>query len=106
MIKDMLVRIVRMQFQPDKTGDFLKLFKNTYTQIRSFEGCSFLELYSDQNMPDIFYTISKWDNEEKLAAYRSSGLFNETWAITKSYFAGPPVAYSLNKVVNDSTNPF
>lgn len=102
----MLVRIVRMQFQPDKTDDFLGLFKNTYPQIRNFDGCSFLELYMDHQMPNVYYTMSKWESEEKLEAYRASGLFSETWAITKSYFAGPPVAYSLDKAVNDSINPF
>lgn len=106
MINMMMVRIVKMQFQPDKTEAFLRLFKNTYSRIRNFEGCSFLELYKDQSTPYMYYTVSKWEDQNKLEAYRNSPLFNETWAITKTYFAGPPVAYSLDKVVNDSTNPF
>lgn len=95
-----------MNFQSDKKEAFLELFKKTYSRIRNFDGCSFLELYQDVETPDVYYTMSKWENQEKLEAYRNSELFISTWAITKSFFSGPPVAYSLNKEVNDAINPF
>lgn len=102
----MIVRIVRMEFKPDKTEAFLRMFKNTYPLIRNFEGCTFLELYRDSENPNCYYTVSKWVSEEKLEMYRLSNLFKETWAVTKTFFGGPPLAYSLNKEVNDSINPF
>ncbi len=95
-----------MQFEAGKIEDFKKTFNNTYQQIRNFEGCRFLELYQDHDNPCFFYTISKWEEPQQLEVYRNSDLFKQTWAITKTYFAGPPVAYSLDKQVNDPTNPF
>ena len=102
----MLVRIVRMHFREDKVEDFKKMFHQTYSRIRNFEGCRFLELYQDEKDATVFFTISKWDHADNLNTYRHSDLFRETWTITKSYFAGPPQAHSLLKNVEDSTNPF
>ena len=102
----MVVRIVRMQFMPEKVADFKKTFDNTYDRIRNFEGCRFLELYQDEKDATVFYTISKWEHPDQLEVYRNSELFRQTWAITKSYFSGPPLAYSLMKNVEDPTNPF
>jgi autoinducer 2-degrading protein len=102
----MMVRIVRMEFAPEKVETFKKLFNETYERIRNFDGCRFLELYEDSPQANIFYTVSKWDNENKLEIYRNSTLFRETWKVTKSCFSAPPLAYSLVKKVEDLTNPF
>ena len=53
----MLVRIVKMSFQNDKTEEFLANFEANKTKIRHFEGCQFLELYRDQNNTNIFSRI-------------------------------------------------
>lgn len=102
----MLIRIVRMQFNENNVEDFIKMFNKTYPRIRNFNGCRFLELYQDEKNTNYYYTISKWDNAESLEEYRKSELFRDTWAITKSYFSGPPYAYSIFKKIEDSTNPF
>ena len=44
----MLVRIVKMGFDPDKIETFLQNFEKRKTLIRGFEGCMFLELYRDK----------------------------------------------------------
>ncbi len=95
-----------MHFKQEKIEDFKKMFEETYSRIRNFDGCRFLELYQDEEDATVFYTISKWDHPDRLETYRNSDLFRDTWAITKTYFSSPPLAYSLNKQVNDSTNPF
>ncbi len=95
-----------MEFMPEKVLDFKKMFNETYSRIRNFDGCRFLELYQDEQDAHTFYTISKWDDEGKLEIYRNSELFRTTWAITRTYFSGPPIAYSLLKTVEDTTNPF
>jgi len=102
----MIVRIVRLQLMAEKVEDFKNLFNNTYDRIRNFEGCRFLQLYTDDNDAAVFYTMSKWEVAEQLEVYRNSDLFKQTWAITKTYFAGPPQAFSLNKQVDDPINPF
>lgn len=96
----MLVRIVKMTFQEDATERFRALFDTKKTLIRNFEGCNFLELYQDQNHPEIFFTYSYWENQAALENYRHSELFESVWAETKKMFGGKPEAWSVDKIVS------
>lgn len=96
----MLVRIVKMSFQSDKTEEFLTNFESNKTKIRDFKGCNFLELYRDQNNIAIFFTYSYWNSEADLNTYRHSDLFKEVWAKTKPLFNEKPEAWSVNKLAS------
>jgi len=96
----MLVRIVKMTFYGDGVADFKKIFDTNKTEIRGFEGCTFLELYQDQNTPTIFFTYSYWKDEEYLNNYRNSELFKGVWSKTKMLFAAKPEAWSVNKIAS------
>ena len=98
----MLVRIVKMTFQPSETEAFQELFQKNKEKIRGFEGCNFLELYRDKNEDNIFFTYSYWENEEALEKYRISTLFQEVWSDTKKLFSGKPEAWSVDKVWSSS----
>ena len=91
----MLLRIVRMEFQEDKVQNFLDLFQQIKSTIRTFEGCSHLELKRDLRKPNVFYTVSKWEDNKYLEMYRDSEFFEDTWSKTKILFAATPKAYSL-----------
>ena len=91
----MLIRIVRMYFQEDKTEEFLNIFEQSKHLIRAFEGCEYLELWQDLHLPNVFCTHSHWINESCLEKYRQSELFRSTWAKTKILFAEKPQAFSL-----------
>jgi len=93
----MLVRTVRMTFQPDKVEDFIEIFNNSKTKIRGFEGCHHLELWQDHCQENIFTTYSFWKDEAALNQYRESELFKEVWGKTKVLFAEKPRAYSQKK---------
>jgi quinol monooxygenase YgiN len=95
----MLIRIVRMSFKEDKTGEFMEIFKSSKNLIRHFEGCTHLELLQDVHKPNIYYTYSYWQSEDNLNAYRNSELFEKVWSATKALFADKPVAYSLNRLM-------
>lgn len=90
----MLIRIVRMTFQEDKTADFLEIFRNSKDKIRAFEGCNHVELLQDLNHPNIYSTYSLWDSEEHLNNYRDSELFGQVWKATKALFSDKPQAWS------------
>ncbi len=90
----MLVRIVRMTFQPDKIDDFLAIFNSTKDKIRGFAGCQHLELLQDSGNTAVFITYSHWTDSNALENYRNSALFQATWATTKALFADKPVAFS------------
>lgn len=91
----MILRIVRMEFQPEKLGEFLSIFDKSKQLIRHFEGCKALQLHSDARNVNIRYTYSFWESEAALEKYRNSELFQTTWAATKVLFAAKPQAFSL-----------
>ena len=96
----MLVRIVKMSFDPSKIDLFLANFELVKNQIRNFNGCNFLELYREKNDSNIFFTYSYWDNEVALNNYRNSELFEKVWAETKILFNDKPQAWSVDKIVS------
>jgi autoinducer 2-degrading protein len=93
-----LVRIVKMSFEPSKIEEFLANFETNKHKIRAFEGCQFLELYQDQNKTNIFFTYSYWNSEKDLNNYRHSDLFKSVWSKTKPLFNAKPEAWSVDKL--------
>jgi quinol monooxygenase YgiN len=83
-----------MTFHPGAVLEFVAMFEATSPQIRAFPGCQHLELWRDPRFPNILTTYSVWESEEALGTYRESNLFRATWARTKQWFAGPPIAHS------------
>ncbi|GAB3571597.1 putative quinol monooxygenase [Hymenobacter daeguensis] len=90
----MLIRIVRMTFEPENVPAFLALFRASEDRIRQQPGCQSMELWQDLENPAIYCTHSRWDNEAALNAYRKSALFGEVWPATKRLFAASAVAFS------------
>jgi quinol monooxygenase YgiN len=93
----MLIRIVRMTFEPDQVAAFLEIFKDSQPKIRSMDGCRHVELWRDLDQPHVFVTHSHWDDAAALDAYRNSTLFKGVWAKTKVLFADKPLAFSVMK---------
>lgn len=91
----MIVRIVKMTFHEEHIADFTALFEERRQTIRSFNGCTYLELWQDSKDPRIFFTYSNWDSETDLDHYRFSGFFKDTWGKTKALFAEKPQAWSV-----------
>jgi len=93
----MIIRIVKMTFQPDKVSDFIVLFETRRKTIRDFAGCEQLELWQDNAQDNIFFTYSIWNSEADLNHYRFSDFFKDTWSKTKPMFAAKAEAWSLVK---------
>lgn len=91
----MLVRIVKMEFEPTKVETFLNLFHSTRDKIAGFDGCLKLELLTSAEKPNLLFTYSIWQSGEHLENYRNSNLFKQTWAKTKVLFCNKPEAWSL-----------
>lgn len=87
-----------MTFREDTAESFLEVFNQSKELIRGFEGCNYLELLREKKDGNIFFTYSKWDNEESLNKYRHSQLFADTWARTKVLFADKPQAWSVDEL--------
>ena len=90
----MLIRIVRMTFEPENIPAFLAIFRAAEARIRQQPGCQCVELWQDAANPAIYCTHSRWADETALNAYRRSALFGEVWPATKRLFAASAVAFS------------
>jgi quinol monooxygenase YgiN len=98
---NMIKRIVKMTFRPDAVQAFVDdVFGPGKERIRAFPGCRHMELVQSVEQPNVLFTLSYWDGEDALAAYRRSEFFQDTWAKTKALFAEKPEAWSV--VVLDS----
>ena len=96
----MFTRIVKMEFEPKNIDAFLANFEEVKEKIRSFPGCTFLELYKDKNDKTIFFTYSRWNEESDLENYRNSELFKEVWGVTKPMFKKRAQAWSVDTLVS------
>lgn len=97
-----IVRIVRMEFKEESMVLFDALFAKSQSKIEAQNGCRrVLMLHSTANKLERT-TMSWWDNEEALNAYRKSNLFGEVWPKTKSMFSKDPMAWSMAWVDNPS----
>jgi quinol monooxygenase YgiN len=90
----MITRIVQLTFQEHLVDEFIKTFEVNSEKIRAFVGCHGVDLVQDMYRPYVFFTISKWESEEALNAYRESDLFRNTWKVTKTLFSVPAHAWS------------
>lgn len=93
----MIVRVVKMTFEPEHIARFQELFEGWKERIRGFPGCRYLELLHDANDPRIFFTYSHWDDADCLERYRTSDVFSEVWPTVKPLFAAPTEAWSLHR---------
>ncbi len=89
---EMILRTVHMTFQPESVSAFLALFERHRDDIAGQPGCHSVLLIQDPGAPHRMGTVSVWEGEEALNAYRHSDLFGEVWPATKALFAEPPVA--------------
>lgn len=96
----MFTRIVKMEFHRKNIPTFLQNFEEVKERIRNFQGCSFLELYRDKNNDAIFFTYSRWNEEQDLENYRKSELFKEVWSVTKPLFSSRAEAWSVDTLVS------
>ena len=94
----MLIRLVKMTFQPGRVADFLAFYPSVASRIRAFPGCTHLEFLQDVADPTTFATYSHWASAEALDAYRRSDLFRPTWAHIKPWFARSAEATSFTAV--------
>jgi len=91
----MILRIVKMHFEPEMLSGFLEYFDEMKSNIEAMPGLVNLKLYTDVNNENIVFTISTWLDHKYLEAYRNSELFAEVWPKTKALFAHKAEAWSL-----------
>ncbi|MFN0037388.1 MAG: putative quinol monooxygenase [Saprospiraceae bacterium] len=89
-------RIVKMTFREEAVQTFVaEVFEQSKQRIRAFDGCRHMELLRHKSRPNVLFTLSIWDDEAALEAYRASALFADTWGKTKALFAEKAEAWTL-----------
>jgi heme-degrading monooxygenase HmoA len=95
----MIKRIVKMTFREDMVEAFIcEVFEHSKDHIRAFSGCRSMELLQKTDESNVLFTLSVWESEAALAAYRHSELFKTTWAKTKALFAEKAEAWSVRVI--------
>ena len=90
----MILRTVHMTFRKDAVEAFLDLFETHREGIASQPGCRSVQLIQSPEDPEKMGTVSVWDSQAALDAYRHSDLFGIVWPSTKALFADQPLAKS------------
>lgn len=91
----MILRIVRMSFDPYRIDNFLDYFATIKPDIENFEGCRKVDMYRDAEDENVIYTVSIWEDESSLEKYRESNIFRGRWEIVTEWFNEKPQAFSL-----------
>ena len=89
-------RVVKLTVEIDKRELFISLYKERAKKISSFEGCISVDLLEDRYNKAVFFTISFWESEEQLNAYRNSEFFETTWKTVKPLFSDKALAWTLD----------
>ncbi len=88
-----------MHFTDAGVDEFLEIFNKNKAAIRSFPGCSHLQLLKDVDDSNTYSTLSHWDNAQSLENYRKSELFGSVWGRVKTLFSERSQAFSLEKFI-------
>jgi quinol monooxygenase YgiN len=94
----MLIRIVKMTFEPQHVATFQGHFEGWKAKIRASSGCQHLELWQDVDDQRVFFTYSHWDHPQDLENYRTSDVFAAVWPVVKPLFAAPAQAWSVHRM--------
>ncbi len=86
-----------MHFKSSEIENFQLLYQSVKLKINSYDGCEGVTLVQDTMNPEIFFTLSHWQSTQHLDHYRTSALFEDTWAKTKVMFAAKPMAWSTQE---------
>lgn len=93
-----ITRIVRLCFNPEGAEAFIAIFEESAPKIRAFPGCIEVRIMQDAAVPDVYYTVSRWQSHDDLESYRNSPLFKSAWARTRVLFREKAQAYSLKAI--------
>ncbi len=98
----MIVRLVCMKVKREKLDEFRAIYESVCDRIRSFPGCTFLQLLLDTDGEGNLYTISHWRSEKDLEAYRHSPFFQGVWDRLKPLFRDKPWAQSTTLLIDSA----
>lgn len=95
----MIKRIVKLTLKDsDAIQVFEKIYKERNPSKNKIQGCRSVEVMKDVNEDLVYYTVSQWDANEDLEAYRASAYFSETWPMVKAQLSQRAEAFSMTEI--------
>ena len=86
--------MVRLTFSPETVDAFDEMYVQFEARIEAWPGCQMVRSMKVPGQPCQRATLSFWETQNDLDAYRKSTLFGEVWPATKAFCAAPPEAQS------------
>lgn len=95
----MITRVVRLTLRPDvKSEAFEEIYRNRNPFAKGVKGCRSVKVLKDVNDERVLYTLSAWDCNEDLEAYRQSEYFAQTWPMVKALLGQKTQAFSMTEM--------
>lgn len=91
-----MIRIVHLQLQTERCADFEAFVQPKLAAIAAQPGCRGLRLL--KGAPGHYFTVSDWESEKALNAYRDSALFAEIWPTVKPWFSAKAEAWTTDEI--------
>jgi len=91
----MIVRLVFLPAKPEAFDRLAELYEEGSKVVRAQKGMRKLELFHDKEDPYTLVTISHWDSDEALQAYRHSEFFKEFWPKVRETLRSRATAQTL-----------
>ena len=91
-----MIRIVHLQLALDRCTDFESFVQPRMPQIAAQPGCRSVRLL--RGAPGHYFTVSDWESEIALDAYRESALFAEIWPTVKPWFSAKAEAWTTDEI--------
>ena len=95
------MRLVRLTVDESNLDVFDALFRKHHSDIEAQPGCLGVDLLTENGNACVRATLSMWDSEASLNAYRKSELFGVVWPATKRLFGAPPEVWTYEMVEQD-----
>jgi len=95
----MIKRIVRLTMKDTVSMQaFEDIYERRNPHKKSVKGCLDVKVMRDVNEENVYYTVSTWESNGDLEAYRQSPYFKETWPMVKANLAKRAEAYSMMEI--------
>jgi len=95
----MIKRIVKLTVKnASAKSEFEKIYQVRNPFKNGVKGCTSVKVMQDVNHKDVFYTVSLWDSNDDLEAYRQSDYFAETWPMVKAQLSKRAEAFSMTEL--------
>lgn len=95
----MIQRIVKLTLSKQTDLEAFRVIYDARNPMKNkVKGCRSVKIMKEINDENVYYTVSMWDSDADLEAYRSSAYFKETWPMVKAHLAVRAEAFTLKDI--------